>query len=380
MLDFYLKKIKLKKIVNITSAHSRNDGRIFNKICKSLSRNYSVTLICADGKGSLSKEKIFIIDLGVFRNRFFRFIGFIKFYKKALKIDGDIYHLHDPDLILVGLMLIAKGKKVIFDSHEDIAEEIKEKYYIPIIFRNFISIVYKVFEKFSLSKFDGIIAATPYIKNKLIKINPNTIDVLNYPTLNRISSKINKNKKVRRKTFSICYIGSITKIRGIFILVRALNLLKNKVTLNLVGNFSPKSLVEELKLEKGWKYVNYLGYLNKNFFFNTFDNKIGVMTLLSTPNNENSIPTKLFDYMLCKIPVISSNIKFAETIIKKYQCGIIYKNNNPKSLAKKIDYLIENYSEAIRMGKNGYKAIINDLNWKTEEKKLIIFYKSILKS
>jgi glycosyltransferase involved in cell wall biosynthesis len=104
------------------------------------------------------------------------------------------------------------------------------------------------------------------------------------------------------------------------------------------------------------------------------------MTFLNTSNNKNAIPTKLFDYMLCKLPVISSNIKSAETIIKKYQCGIMYKNNNPKSLAKKIDYLIENYSDAIRMGKNGYKAIINDLNWKTEEKKLIIFYKSILKS
>ena len=370
----------MKKIVNITSAHSRDDGRIFSKICKSLSRNYSVTLICADGKGSVLKEKIFIIDLGVFRNRFFRFISFFKFYKKALKINGDIYHLHDPDLILLGLMLIAKGKKVIFDSHEDIVEEIKEKYYIPIIFRTFISIIYKVFEKFSLPKFDGIIAATPYIKNKLIKINPNTIDVLNYPTLNRTLSKIDKNKKVRRKTFSICYIGAITKIRGIFILVRALNLLKNKVTLNLVGDFSPKSLVEELKLVKGWKYVNYLGYLEKEFFFNKFDNKIGIMPFLSTPNYKHAIPTKLFDYMINKIPVISSNLKYAETTLKKYQCGIIYKNDDYKSLAKKIDYLIENYSDAIRMGKNGYKAIINDLNWKTEEKKLIIFYKSILKS
>jgi glycosyltransferase involved in cell wall biosynthesis len=105
-----------------------------------------------------------------------------------------------------------------------------------------------------------------------------------------------------------------------------------------------------------------------------------MMNFLSTPNNKHAIPTKLFDYMINKIPVISSHLKYVAVIFKKYQCGIIYKNDDSKLLAKKIDYLIENYSDAIRMGKNGYKAIINDLNWKTEEKKLIIFYKSILKS
>jgi hypothetical protein len=107
------KKLKLRKIVNITSAHSRHDTRIYNKICKSLSKYYSVTLICADGKGSVLDKKISIIDLGSFKNRTVRFLSFLKIFKKALKINGDLYHLHDPDLILVGLLLIAKGKKVI---------------------------------------------------------------------------------------------------------------------------------------------------------------------------------------------------------------------------------------------------------------------------
>ena len=179
------KKLKLRKIVNITSAHSRHDTRIYHKICKSLSKYYSVTLICADGKGSVLDKKISIIDLGSFKNRTVRFLSFLKIFKKALKINGDLYHLHDPDLILVGLLLIAKGKKVIFDSHEDIELDILDKNYIPLILRKIISKIYNIFEKFSLQKFHGIIAATPHICRKLIKINPCTIDINNFPIIKK---------------------------------------------------------------------------------------------------------------------------------------------------------------------------------------------------
>ena len=49
-------------------------------------------------------------------------------YKKALEIDADIYHFHDPELLPYGLKLKKKGKSVIFDSHENYSEQIKEKY------------------------------------------------------------------------------------------------------------------------------------------------------------------------------------------------------------------------------------------------------------
>ena len=95
----------MKKIVNITSSHSRYYTRIYCKIYKSVSKYYSATLICADGKGSILNRKISIIDLESFKNRTVRFLSFLKIFKKALKIDRDLYHLRDPDLILVGLLL-----------------------------------------------------------------------------------------------------------------------------------------------------------------------------------------------------------------------------------------------------------------------------------
>jgi len=50
-----------------------------------------------------------------------------------------VYQLHDPDLLPIGNKLKSLGKKVIFDSHEDVPQQIKDKEWIPKILRNLIS-------------------------------------------------------------------------------------------------------------------------------------------------------------------------------------------------------------------------------------------------
>ena len=110
-------------ICHLTSVHPRYDTRIFIKQCVSLAKaDYGVSLIVADGKGNEEKDGVKILDIGISRfgraGRMTRTV--IAVYKKALNMNADIYHFHDPELIPAGLLLKALGKKVIYDVHEDV--------------------------------------------------------------------------------------------------------------------------------------------------------------------------------------------------------------------------------------------------------------------
>ena len=228
------------KIVHLTSAHPRFDTRIFVKQCISLSKKYETYLIVADGKGNEVKDRVNILDVGIFHGRKNRILNAPKaVYQKALDLNADLYHLHDPELIPIGVRLKNLGKKVIFDAHEDLPNQIQSKHYLNPITKKILSFLVKKYEKYSCSKLSGIVAATPFIRDKFLRINQKTVDINNYPKREEFSqlstSIVNKNKQV-------CYIGGLADVRGIQQMVDAMALTKENSTLLLAGNFVDKNL------------------------------------------------------------------------------------------------------------------------------------------
>ena len=365
-------------IAHLTSVHPRFDIRIYHKMCKSLRKLGDVHIICADGLGEQNINGINIIDVGKSANRFSRiWFSANKIYQKANLIDADIYHIHDPELIRIGYKLLKKGKKVIFDSHEDVGATILNKPYLNSTFRKLISTSYNIYETYMLKKFSALIGPTPFIKKKLKQINPFTEKICNYPIIDEL--KIEYQKKEYEK-FEVCFVGGISHQRGVKELIKALELTKNKVYLNLVGDFISEQYEKELRAEKGWKYVNYFGYIGDRIKLKEIYQKtiIGIVTLLPNPNDINSLPIKMFEYMESQLPVIASDFDYFKEIFAEIKCGVNVNPNSPKNIAKAIDDLIDNPIKREEMAENGYQAIINKFNWAIEEKKLLILYKNLL--
>ena len=116
------------KVCHMTSAHDPEDIRIFHKECVSLAKNgYDVYLV--ERGDSYEKNGVHIVGVGTIPDsRLQRMTqGARRVYEAALALDCDIYHFHDPELLPYGVMLKKKGKKVIFDSHENTVEQIMEK-------------------------------------------------------------------------------------------------------------------------------------------------------------------------------------------------------------------------------------------------------------
>jgi len=117
------------KVCHISIVHSVFDTRIFYKECKTLAKaGYIVYLIATHDRDEII-DGVHIIPLSEKKERFYRF--FIKDWlalSKAIKVNADIYHFHDPELIFVGLILKILGKKVIYDVHEDYPEIVRANF------------------------------------------------------------------------------------------------------------------------------------------------------------------------------------------------------------------------------------------------------------
>lgn len=370
------------KVCHITSAHPRHDIRIFIKECQSLAKNnYKVSLIVADNLASSEKYQldgnisIEIFNVGKEFGRFHRMWQTPKkIYQKILILNPDIIHFHDPELIFVALKLQKKGFKVIYDVHEDLPLQVQNKHWLPKYSRKIVAKIAILAESFVANRISGIVAATPIIAKRFIRYNPNTVTVCNYPLLKELTQATTINFKQRKK--AICYIGSISKPRGIIPLIESLKL--SKIHLELAGSISSDLNYEELKHLNGFDYVNYHGVLDRNKIMQLLSQvKIGMVTLFPTPSYVESLPIKMFEYMLAGIPVIASNFPLWADIIEKYKCGILVDPRTPKTIANACEYLINHEDTAAKMGQNGQNAVLQHFNWEQEELKLLNFYLSV---
>lgn len=365
------------RITHLTSAHSRNDTRIFIKQCSSLAAHGSdITLVVADSIGDGYKDGVKIVDVGWQPGRLNRmFKTTRRVFKKAVALDADIYHLHDPELIPIGLKLKRLGKKVIFDAHEDRPRQLLSKPYLGPMSSLLLSRAFSLFERYACRRFDGIIAATPFIRDKFLTINSNTVDINNFPLIGELDAAV----PWAEKRDEFCYVGDITAIRGIREIVRACEFLRSPSRLNLVGRFSEPAVEAEVKTYPGWSRVHVLGFLDRFGVREVLSrSKAGLVTFCPLPNHTDAQPNKMFEYMSAGIPVIASNFPLWHEIIEGNECGLCVDPLDPKAIAAAIDYLAKNPDLARRMGEHGRQAVVNKYNWPMEAKKMCQFYAGLL--
>lgn len=360
------------KVCQVTSVHDATDGRVFERISSSLAKKYDVYLIAPNVADTIvNGVNIKGVNLPV--DRFKRQRSLDRVYEKMIEIDADVYHFHDPELMQYGLKIKKRGKKIIFDSHENIPAQIRTKPYIPKLFRGIASKLYERYERFVFRRYDALVSVTPEIVERLKSINPNTYMLTNYP----IYKEEADNRTWERK---IGFAGLITSNWMLDIILNAIKDID--VTFELAGPVSGNYL-EYLKSLPGWSKVNYHGVIKHDEVFEMLQPcSIGLsVASINNPNggyNKGSLGvTKMFEYMSAGIPVLASNHLLWVPIIEGNDCGYCVNPSDISIIKEKIQYLLENPDEAKRLGDNGRRAVKEKYCWQTQEKTLFDMYNKL---
>lgn len=357
-------------ICHITTIHPAYDDRIFYKQCVSLvKKGFEVHLVARNNKDEC-KKGVIIHGISHYSSRIKRFIlGSMNAFFLSLKIKADVYQFHDPELILLGLVLKLLGKKVIFDFHELVVFQIESKYYVKSNFIKKIALkVYLINEKLAVKYFDAILLAedgyVQYFEKKYQKYITRFFVVRNYSMVDFIRGF---DKPVKRNHSNIIYVGGLSVHRGIKETIQALEILNLPIRFIILGNWETESYFEECKRLEGWKYVDYRGFkLLDELYKDMNEADIGVALLHPIRNYTISLPVKIFEYMSLGKPVLMSDFPLWKKTFN--DIGYFADPLDPYAIAEELKVILSTPEEAMKKGKKGMEIVAKKYNWENEMK------------
>jgi glycosyltransferase involved in cell wall biosynthesis len=367
------------KVAHLTSVHDAADARITHKECATLSQaGYDVVVIAPEPKRTLPFN-IRHRTVPAPRNRFERFSQTVRHvYRAAREERADVYHFHDPELIPVGIALQLGGARMIFDVHEDIPLDIRTKAWIPRALQPIVSAAATTVLRYVQKRFTAIVPATPSIAESFT--HPRTIVVRNYPRLEELALDGAEIPYHSRPNTAI-YLGNITLVRGLVQMVNAMAdaRLPADARLLLAGEFEDATLRDDAAALTGWPRVDAPGRIARNRLGDAMNGaRIGLLVLQPTASFEQSLPTKLFEYMAAGLPVIISRTLACREIVERHQCGIVVDPRDSAEIATAMCRLFEQTDEARAMGERGRQAVYGRYEWDSEGRTLLKLYHDIV--
>jgi glycosyltransferase involved in cell wall biosynthesis len=360
------------RVAQVTTVHAPADVRIFHKTARTLAdHGYEVALVAPEGEMPPSAA-IAYVPIRRFRSRSLRALfGPLLALRAAHRFRPSVYHFHDPEIIPAAVLLRLTGADIVYDAHEDVPKQIRQKSYIPPIVRRPLARIVDAIERAAARAFSAVVAATPEIARRFP--SGRTVLVQNFPSATgdlTVSAK-----PLSEREPSVAYVGAITKLRGLTEVVRAVGEFDGKVRLLLAGRPQPQSYLAELAREPAWSNVEYHGYVDRPGVSAILGRaRIGIVTLHDVPNYRDSQPIKLFEYMMAGLPVVASDFPIWRRIIEDADCGLLVDPRSPSEIAAAIRWLIDRPEEAEMMGRRGRERARKAFDWASEGQKLLDLY------
>lgn len=392
------------KIAHLTSHHNILDNRIFYRECRSLAAaGYDVVLVAQHDRDEM-RDGIRVLAVPRYRNRLERVtLTAFRVVRRAWREQPAIFHFHDPELIVWGLLLRLLGKKVVYDVHEDFTQAAGVRPWVPVLLRPLMG-RFMDFIAWLAKRTMAIVIAERYYERRF----PGSTQVLNYPHLERSTAlqAIERRPADRPERIRLLYIGNVTWSRGAFIHAELAQRLpgceilisggcdpavaeeiRNKsgdATLGIVaadGSISwerrsdrPPETVSTIILDGVGFYVPHermLEALHQEW-------TAGIAIFPYTEHYYEKELTKFFEYMAAGLPVVLSHFPNWRALVEEPDAGRSVDPADWDAIITAITWLHAHPEAATRMGLNGRRAVQQRFNWQSQADNLLGLYDQLL--
>lgn len=362
--------MKKPLICHVLSGYYRDDARILYRQCLTLKEDgFDVCIITNDGQpdGEIEGVKIFsCVQSEVLRWKTLM-NATSQFLDHCLKIDADVYQLHSPELLRLGLKLKKFNKTVVYDAHEDMRAHIREKEWLPPWSRWLASELADWYINIAFKKIDQIISPHPHVVKRIQDKFSKGLAISNFPIVTKKANANRRNFLSRENIF--CYSGTVYSYSNQLVISQSVASLEG--VHYWIAGYMEADQEELLKNSPGYSKIKYFGRLNKSGLANFYDQSFAGIVLYdyrrNLGNKVGSFGTnKIFEYMAAGIPIICTDFDLWRDIIDRYDCGIYIQPNDKDALTTAMATLLSDKDAAYRMGKNGRRAIEKEFNWHSQ--------------
>jgi len=301
-------------------------------------------------------------------------------YKAAVKANARLYHFHDAELATIALLLKLHGKRVIFDVHEDLPEDILAKAWLRFqALRRIVAALAVRLETVAARVFDGIVAATPDIAAHFA--GADTEVVHNYPMIEWLDkAPCAENARPSTSTvfvFTVGHFGGLNVDRCIREVVAAMEWVGREGELWLIGEWADESFRAECARLEGFTHCKVLGLLplaEAYGYMKCAD--VGVALWRPMEGFMRGIPTKAFEYMAMSLPMIMSDFPLWRYLFS--ECALFVDPLDPRDIAAKMRALNGDRDLRRRLGAAGRRLVDAKYSWEGEASKLQALYARML--
>lgn len=357
-------------IAHLSSVHQRYDQRVFRKECRGLARlGYRVSLLVADGKPDEIVDGVAISSVPKPHGRLERVSKtMVRIYKSAKALKADVYQVHDPELLIVAMLLQASGRQVVFDMHEDAVVQMRIKPYLNRFQRFIYSELYALLERSALRNIAGLAAATDGLALKYGCYARRSVSIANY-----VDTSIFPERELSFERAVIFHPGALGKVRGLDNMVALAKILPPKSEVILAGR------LDKSYTDKDLAPAHYLGVLDEKEILEMYNKaNIGIILYNAVGQYGGATAVKAYEYMAASMPIIMPDHGDWPEFNRRANCGINVRVDDSHAVLEAVERLLKDPDEAARLGRNGRAYVLDKCTWEKELSKLSVFYDEIL--